>query len=445
MTTNHNNFHFSDDGRNTTQLSEILKKDLSELKKWINGLPDNYSYETFHIKKKSGKLRKIEAPNELLKDLQLAIYHKLLRTQPIQTVAKGFVIKRSIIDNAIPHVNSKLIIKIDLKDFFHNISVSRVYKFWLGENWDSESSKILTNICCNNNYLPQGAPTSPVLSNLVNRVFDGIIEKVAKKYSARYTRYADDLTFSFPQNINKLERKVKPLIKEVKNKLKAEKYQIQYEKGIRFLRPHQRQVVTGIVVNKDINLPREKRKLIRSMRHKRDLGILLDKDVRKLEGYESLLSMIDNSKPSKVKEHKPIDKQSTYKIYIQDGGIMAMNEKGDIVFGNQNKAGDNIGGIQNVGEFENVIQTLNKSDNKEFANALVQLTESIVNSKHLDEEQKKSHNEALTEIGKEVAKDQPNKTTIKYMWEGLQSTLKAVPDVVKAIAAISPFIIKFIA
>ena len=115
-----------------------------------------------------------------------------------------------------------------------------------------------------------------------------------------------------------------------------------------------------------------------------------------------------------------------------------------IVGGDKITAGDNIGGIQNVGKFQNVVSTLNQSGNKELADAILQLTQAIVNSDHLSETDKDSHSEALKKIGEEVTKEKPDKTILKYMWEGLSTALKAVPDIAKAVATVAPLIVPFL-
>ncbi len=212
------------------------------------------------------------------------MYKKLLKEEAIPTAATGFVPKRSIVDNASPHVKSKIIINIDLKDFFQSIKERKIYKYWSGSGWNEETSVVLTNICCKDGCLPQGASTSPSLSNVVNKIFDGFITTIAKKFGARYTRYADDMTISFSDKIKRADMNLKFLVQDLKELFINEEYKIQYDKGIKILRPHQRQIVTGLVVNEDVRIPREKRRLIRAMRHKLELGILSEKERKKIRG-----------------------------------------------------------------------------------------------------------------------------------------------------------------
>ncbi len=301
---------------------------------------------------------------------------------------------------------------------------------------------MLTNICCKDGCLPQGSPTSPPLSNLVNRVFDGSLLTIANRFGARYTRYADDLTFSLPKKIKKAEPRLKTLILEIKRLLKDEEYKIQYKKGIKILRPHQRQIITGLIVNEEIGIPRERKRLVRSMRHKAELGLLSPKDLKRLEGYELFFNMIEKAKPLTVKDKKYRQKDGI-QINNYGGQINMNNGDMDIIGGDKITAGDNIGGIQNIGKFQNVVSNLTKSGNKELADAMLQLTQAITNSKHLSEEEKGSHGEALKRIGEEVTKEKPDKTILKYMWEGLSATLKTIPDIAKAIGTVAPLIAPF--
>ncbi len=118
-------------GRDLEKLSKVIKEELNVLKEWTNCIPTNFTYFTFFIPKKSGDNRTIDAPNDQLKELQSKVYKKLLKNEVVPNAATGFVLKRSIVDNALPHIKSRIIIKIDLKDFFHSIKEIRIYRYWL--------------------------------------------------------------------------------------------------------------------------------------------------------------------------------------------------------------------------------------------------------------------------------------------------------------------------
>jgi Reverse transcriptase (RNA-dependent DNA polymerase)/CHAT domain len=156
--------------------------------------------------------------------------------------------------------------------------------------WDVETSTILRNICCYKGSLPQGSPTSPALSNLCNQLLDARLESVARINKGRYTRYSDDLTFSFSQDYG-----LHNTLRKIRQILTSEGYKIQEKKRVRIQRQHQRQATTGLIVNEKVNLPKETRKRIRAMRHHFSKGTLSEKDIHKLNGYESLLEMANKA------------------------------------------------------------------------------------------------------------------------------------------------------
>ena len=260
-------------------LADWLEWPNSALRDWLYGIPDGYGYDSFKIRKKRGRgLREIDAPNHNLKSLQQRVYHKLLKPLKVHQAATAYVPGRSILDNALPHVKQEVVINIDLKDFFTNISSNRVYRYWHLIGWDVEAATILKNICCYNGHLPQGAPTSPGLSNLCNQLLDARLEGIAKKGKGQYTRYADDLTFSF----STFDNRQQGYLGMVFQILASEDYEIQQKKRVRIQRRHQRQTTTGLVVNEKVNLPRETRRRIRAMQHHLSKGTLSETDERRL-------------------------------------------------------------------------------------------------------------------------------------------------------------------
>jgi hypothetical protein len=271
-------------------LSDWLELPIVALHPWLNGMPGEYKYESFRIPKKSGRgRREINAPNRQLKSLQRSVYHKLLKRLHLHQAATAYIPGKSIFDNALPHVRQEVVINIDLKDFFGSISSDKIYRYWHFLGWDVETSIILKNICCYRGSLPQGSPTSPALSNLCNQLLDARLEGMARKNKGQYTRYSDDLTFSFSNPY--IHRR--GVLEQIHQILASEGYEIQEKKRIRIQRSHQRQTTTGLVVNDKVNLPIEVRKRVRAMRHHLSRGTLLDKDKQRLVGYESLLKMID--------------------------------------------------------------------------------------------------------------------------------------------------------
>ena len=280
----------SDSGIN--DLADSLDLPISVLKPWVKGLPDGYYYTTFKILKKNRRgHREINAPNHCLKAIQKNVYYKLLKPLNSHQAATAYITGKSILDNASPHVRQKVVVNIDLKDFFGSITSDTTYHYWLSLHWDVETAMILKNICCYAGSLPQGSPTSPSLSNLCNQHLDTRLQGMVGKNKGRYTRYSDDLTFSFSDpDIHR-----RGILYKIREILISQGYQIQEKKKIRVQRSHQRQTATGLIVNDKINLSKKMRKRIRAMRHHLSEGTLSEKDALRLAGYESLIKMVDQA------------------------------------------------------------------------------------------------------------------------------------------------------
>lgn len=275
--------------RNIDELSLRLGLPKNDLSLWQSGIPSIYNYFQFQIpKKKKGDYRNINAPNEALCKLQKLVYRKLLKKIKVHHSTKGFVPKTSIVHNALVHLQQEVVINLDLKDFFDNTSSRKVLQFWQNIGWDKQTATILCNICSLDGKLPQGAPTSPMLSNLVNFRMDCRISNLISHFGGIYTRYADDITISFAQ-YDSVQRGLLKIICKI---IKENGYQLNKKKKIRIQRPHQRQTVTGLVVNRKVNLLRLVRHRIRAMQHYQKLGKLQKNDENKLKGWLSLQEMI---------------------------------------------------------------------------------------------------------------------------------------------------------
>ena len=153
-------------------------------------------YREFAIRKRSGGVRIISAPHYTLKYVQRWIYDNILSKVKVNYCAHGFRPKKSIVTNAKIHVENKFLLKLDLKDFFPSISINQVINVFKDLGYSNHVSFFLSAICCVEEHLPQGAPTSPALSNIIARHLDNRLLGLAKKMGYRYTRYADDLAFS---------------------------------------------------------------------------------------------------------------------------------------------------------------------------------------------------------------------------------------------------------
>lgn len=154
-------------------------------------------YREFKIPKRSGGYRTIKAPYQSLLFVQRWIYKNILFNQKTQFCAHGFVPNRSILSNAIEHKECRMLLKLDIKNFFDSIPIAFVINYFHKElGYNSEVSYFLAKICCLDDVLPQGAPTSPALSNLISISLDRRLYRLAKYFNLKYTRYADDIAFS---------------------------------------------------------------------------------------------------------------------------------------------------------------------------------------------------------------------------------------------------------
>ncbi len=277
--------------RSLADLSKWLAVPQADLSAWRSGMPgwaSGYDYATFGIPKRRGGVRTIEAPSPKLKTLQRTVLHRLLEGLPTHPAATGFVPGLSIVDNALPHVGQAVVVNIDLADFFPSITRQRVEAFFRAVGWSAEASAILANICTHDGRLPQGAPTSPALSNLANRRLDARLDKLAQKFGGHYTRYADDLTFSFPE----YAAGTRKVLAHIRTVIEEEGYRIQMKKKVRVQRAHQRQTATGLVVNAAVNAPRALRHKLRAMRHHAQTGSLPSSERARLQGWEAFIGMI---------------------------------------------------------------------------------------------------------------------------------------------------------
>lgn len=212
-------------------------------------------YRSFSIPKKSGGTRRIDEPLPDLKFVQTWILNNILNHCPISEYAKAFKKGRTLKNNARFHRSQKIVVTMDIKDFFPSISVVDVTKIFEQMGYFHDLACFMAYLCCLNNVLPQGAPTSPYLSNLKLMSLDSKISTYTFSKGIRYTRYADDLTFSGDFNPHYLIRKISTFVYK-------EGFLINPTKT-RVLRSNARQEVTGIVVNSHMQISKEKRKKIR--------------------------------------------------------------------------------------------------------------------------------------------------------------------------------------
>lgn len=153
-------------------------------------------YREFKIKKRNGGYREIRAPYPSLLYVQNWIYREILQKCKVNATAHGFVKKRSILTNANVHKGQTCLLKMDLKDFFPSIPINWVVQVFKDIGYTNDVAFYLASICCLEEALPQGAPTSPMLSNIVASHMDKRLYKLCQKYQYKYTRYADDIAIS---------------------------------------------------------------------------------------------------------------------------------------------------------------------------------------------------------------------------------------------------------
>lgn len=241
-------------------------------------------YNSFTIPKKNGGERIIHAPKKELKFLQKklsnVIWECYLESIESKTKDKNFKTPvlshafekgKSIITNSQMHRNKKYTLNIDLKNFFDSFNFGRVRGFFIKDRDFAVSPEIATviaQIVCYQGKLPQGAPSSPIITNLITRILDYRIVKIAKKYRFTYSRYADDMTFSTNRELNsnklRASKELENFLSELEELIVSSGFEINPEKT-RLSNNMQRQEVTGLVVNKKINVKREYVKNTRAM------------------------------------------------------------------------------------------------------------------------------------------------------------------------------------
>lgn len=216
-------------------------------------------YKQFDIPKKNGTTRTIDEPYPTLKEIQTWILENILTPASkhfVSPVAKAFMPGKSLRDNAKFHRNKECVIALDIHDFFGSIHFGIVYGAFKAMGYSSSVSALLSNLCVLNNSLPQGAPTSPMLSNIVFKPIDDGIFNYCSTRGIMYTRYADDMVFSS----NDLD--VAKLISYVKMRVGNFRMHIN-ESKTKVMHRGSRQNVTGVVVNDKLQVPRTYRMKIR--------------------------------------------------------------------------------------------------------------------------------------------------------------------------------------
>lgn len=277
-------------------------------------------YIYFKIPKRSGGERLLSAPKPMLAKAQEWVLHNILEKLPTEAPAHGFIKNRSTVTNAAPHLQKALVVNLDLSDFFPTITYPRVRGFFEKLGYSPAVSTLLGLLCTESprraveydgkryqvaigeRALPQGACTSPALSNQISKKLDRRLLGMSLKHGWVYTRYADDLTFSAPP-----EKKgdLPMLLARVRHIITDEGFALNPKKG-RVQRRAGRQTVTGIVVNDKLGVPRDEVRRLRAILHQAQKTGLDAQNREKLPHFEAYLrgklayiAMID---PKKGKE-----------------------------------------------------------------------------------------------------------------------------------------------
>jgi len=232
-------------------------------------------YQSFEIPKKNGETRKIDAPTYALKDIQKRLTNALWNHQQEiweqasihPCMSHAFEPGKSIITNAKVHRNKRFVVNIDLENFFHSFHFGRVQGFFVKNKafqFPYDVATVIAQLTCYQGHLPQGAPSSPIITNMICQVLDTRLLRIAKKYKLDYTRYADDLTFS--TNYKMFHDNCSNFYSDLSEEISKAGFRINNSKT-RLLYKDSKQKVTGLIVNQKINVDGNYYKTTRAMAH----------------------------------------------------------------------------------------------------------------------------------------------------------------------------------
>jgi RNA-directed DNA polymerase len=261
--------------RSRQDVADLLKIELQKLTFLLHGLNPDAQYKTFKLKKSRGGFREICAPMSAIKTLQRRLNVVFQAVYRPRYAVQGFVAGKSIVSNAEKHVGARYVLNIDLEDFFPSINFGRIRGLFLTRPYELPEvvATVLAQICCYEGRLPQGAPTSPVVSNMICSRLDSEFHRLARDFRCMYSRYADDIVLStrlprFPDKLARLVSRdegnrieigapVQDIISDNGFSLNESKTRLQSR--------YMRQEVTGITINQFPNVPRRFVRQLRSM------------------------------------------------------------------------------------------------------------------------------------------------------------------------------------
>ncbi|MDM8532747.1 reverse transcriptase domain-containing protein [Anaerolineales bacterium HSG25] len=280
-------------------------------------------YVRFKIAKKTGGERLISAPMPRLKSAQQWILETILNRVTPHDAAHGFRHERSIVTNARPHVGAEVVINLDLKDFFPTVSYKRVKGLFRSLGYSEATATIFGLLCTepeiveveldsetyfvatSERFLPQGAPTSPAISNLICRRLDRRLTKMAIEHGFTYTRYADDLSFSASGHDL---RNICNILGQTESIVSHEGFLVHPDKT-RVLRQSRQQEVTGVVVNQHLNVSRKTLKRFRAVLYQIERDGPEGKHwgaspnvLASVQGFANFVYMVNPEKGAELKE-----------------------------------------------------------------------------------------------------------------------------------------------
>jgi RNA-directed DNA polymerase len=239
-------------------LSALLGLERKDLAAMVNR--SSCFYRSFEIPKRRGGTRKLAAPYPALLEVQRWINRSILAKETLHEAVHGYAIGRSVVTNAQNHVGKRCIVKIDISDFFPSIQIARVVGIFQGAGYAPKVAYYLAALCCHNGRLPQGAATSPALSNIIAKGIDRRVAGLAVRLGLAYSRYADDMVMSGPSMPLDIVDRVTKIVR-------AEGFHVNTEKTVLSLHGGKR-IVTGISVSgKILKLPRAQRRELRKQVH----------------------------------------------------------------------------------------------------------------------------------------------------------------------------------
>ena len=253
-------------------------------------------YRRFYLSKKGGGKRPIDSPRVFLKVIQGFLADYVLRDLTAHDCVHSYRKGRSILSNATPHEKHKFVGNIDINNFFGSVSEATVIKTLRQNGFIETEAKLIAALCTKDDALPQGAPTSPIISNAILYEFDAAMHEVAVQNKITYTRYADDITLSGGDRsaVNSTIKAAQQLLADKAHmRLNRAKTRVASNSG--------QQRVTGLVVNVEAAPPRILRKKIRAAFHNAaKTKKVSEEEMYHLNGYLNFLKGFPKYRDGKI-------------------------------------------------------------------------------------------------------------------------------------------------